>query len=204
MTSHAKQTYSRSGDTPALELRTLVLNADFQALSVWPLSLIPAQEAIKAVYKDRATVVEEWDAVFRSPSREIRAPKIIALKEYVSVHSEPKFCRRSIFLRDKYRCCFCGNRFSPEELTYDHVIPRSKGGKTVWENILTACISCNTKKKNLDAQWSGKKGSGLRPLKEPRRPTAHELMHAGLEFLSDDIKEDFGQWLGYWDVELEP
>ena len=197
-------TYNRTGNTSASDLRCLVLNADYRPLNLHKLRLISAERAIVAVYvKETAVVVEEWDKVFRSPSTELLVPKVIALKEYVDENTNPRFCRISVFLRDRFRCQFCGDRFDRGDLTFDHVIPRSKGGKTVWENILTCCIDCNTKKKNSDAQWSGRKGSGLRPLKEPRRPTSHELMHAGLEFLSDDIKEDFGQWLGYWDVELE-
>lgn len=187
--------------TSALKLRTLVLNADYRPLATYPLSLITGQEAVKAVYRDRAVVVEEWDHVFRSPSREIRVPKVIALAVYAPINAAPKFCRRSILLRDRYKCQYCGQRFDSADLTFDHVIPRANGGTTVWENILSACVKCNTEKRNSHANWSGKKGVGLRPLKQPRQPTTMELLRAGLEFIDPEIREDFGSYL-YWSADL--
>lgn len=194
--------------TPATALRTLVLNADFRPISTWPLSLIPAQEAISAVWRDRASVVEEWDAVFRSPSREIRVPKVMALRSYAQIEAVPKFCRRSIFLRDGYKCQFCGEQFDTNELTFDHLIPRSKGGTTCWENILTACIPCNGRKRSDMPNFSGRRGrvgakGDMRPLKLPRRPTTAELLRAGLKFLDAEIRTDYGSWL-YWSAELQP
>lgn len=186
----------------ATALRTLVLNADYRPLSTWPLSLVTGQEAVSIVYRGRAAVVEEWDAVFRSPSREIRVPKVVALNEYAPINAEPKFCRRSILLRDRFRCQYCGAQFSSHELTFDHVIPRARGGTTTWENILSACVECNKLKRDQPANWSGKKGTGIRPLKAPRRPTTVELLRAGLEFLDPAIKESYGDWL-YWSSELK-
>ena len=186
--------------TAATAHRTLVLNADYRPISTWPLSLVSAQDALCTVIRDRATVVEEWDAVFRSPTVEIRIPKTIALRSYAPVNAAPKFCRRSILLRDRYRCQFCGERFASEDLTFDHVIPRSEGGKTVWENILSACIPCNARMKNLLPDYSGR--GAKRPLKPPKQPTTAELLRAGLEFLDPDIRSDWGSWL-YWNAELK-
>lgn len=187
-------------------LQTLVLNADFRPLSTWPLSLIPAEAAVHAVYRNRVSVVENWDAVFRSPSTAIPVPKVVSLRQYAPVTGDPKFCRRSILLRDRYRCQYCGERFPSHELTFDHLVPRSRGGKTTWENILTACIKCNGLKGSAPANFSGRKGvvekGRVRPLKMPRKPTSAELLRAGLEFLPNDIREDFGSWL-YWNAELE-
>ncbi len=187
-------------------LRCLVLNADGRPLSTWPLSLIAADEAVHALFRDRVTVVDEWDEMFRSPSTAVKIPKVVMTRSYVPVTGEPKFCRRSILLRDRYRCQYCGERFDAQELTFDHVVPRSKGGRTVWTNILTACLRCNGLKGSAEANFSGRRGvmSGdgrLRPLKEPKRPTAAELMRAGLECLPPDIQEDFGSWL-YWEAPL--
>lgn len=188
--------------TAATVLRTLVLNADFRPLSTWPLSLVSGQEAVSIVFRGRACVVEEWDAVFRSPSREIHVPKVVALNEYAPISAEPKFCRRSILLRDRFRCQYCGGSFASQELTFDHVVPRSAGGRTEWANILSACVSCNKLKRDRPADWSGRKGTGLRPLKAPRRPTTMELLRAGLEFLDPVLREDYGSWL-YWSAELK-
>lgn len=189
----------------ASQRKTLVLNADYRPLSVYPLSFISAEEAIKTVYRDRAVVVEEWPDVFRSPSVQICVPKIIALRTWAPVNSSPKFCRRSILLRDRFRCQYCGEKFSAQELSYDHVVPRAKGGQTVWENIVAACLLCNAAKQDKMPKHSGRKGAKggfLRPLKEPRQPTTAELLRAGMEFIEPEILEDFGSYL-YWNVELE-
>lgn len=183
--------------------RTLVLNADYMPLMSWPLSVIPAQEAVSTVWRERADVVETWEGAFyRSPSRQIAVPKVIALRSYANVHASPKFCRRSILLRDRFRCQYCGKQYPSEELTYDHVVPRSAGGKTEWSNILTACVECNKRKQNMLPNYSAKKGAAVRPLKAPRAPTAAELMRAGLEFLEPEVRETFGEWL-YWSAELK-
>jgi 5-methylcytosine-specific restriction endonuclease McrA len=187
--------------TTATALRTLVLNADWKPLATYPLSLIIGQEALKAVYRGRAIVVEEWSQVFRSPSVEIRVPKVIALREYAPISAEPKFCRRSILLRDRFHCQYCGELFDSADLTFDHVVPRASGGQTKWTNILSCCVECNKRKRARPADWSGRKGTGLRPLKAPRRPTTMELLQVGMEFIDPVIKEDFGSWL-YWSSEL--
>lgn len=190
-------------------LRTLVLNSDWRPLSTWPLSLIPAQEAVHAFYRDRVGVIENWPGEFyHSPSTTIPVPKVVVLREYAHVGSAPKFCRRSILLRDRYRCQYCGEEFPSHELTFDHVIPRSKGGKTTWENILACCLKCNGVKGSKEANYSGRRGvtaadGRLRPLKMPYRPTTSELLRAGLQFLPNDVREDFYSYL-YWGVELEP
>ena len=186
----------------ATDRRALVLNADYRPIATYPLSLITGQEAVKAVYRGRATVVEEWEEAFRSPSRVIQVPKTIALNEYVPINAAPKFCRRSILLRDRFRCQYCGNRFASNDLTFDHVIPRAKGGQTVWSNILSCCVACNVAKRDKHANWSGKKGGLARPLKAPRQPTTMELLKAGLEFVDIEVMESWGSWL-YWSAELK-
>lgn len=186
----------------ALSLRALVLNADFRPMSTYPISLISGQDAVKAVIRGRAMVVEEWDQAFRSPSREIKVPRVIALREYAPINSSPKFCRRSILLRDGYCCQYCGERFPSHELTFDHVVPRSAGGTTCWENILSSCVDCNKAKKNKPANWSGRKGSVRRPLKAPRQPTTMELLKAGLHYIDEEDRLTWSSWL-YWSTELQ-
>lgn len=183
--------------------RTLVLNSTHVPLSTWPLSIVPAEEAVHAMYRDRCYSVEDWpDAFFHSPSTAIAVPKVVALRHYANVSGAPKFSRRNVLMRDSWCCQYCGKRVASQDLSFDHVIPRAKGGETVWENILTACTKCNALKKDQDAQWSARKGSGLRPLKLPRRPTSAELLRSGLQFLPDDLVENFADFL-YWGVKLE-
>ena len=121
----------------------LVLNADYRPLSYYPLSLWSWQDSIKSVFLDRVTIVSNYDRVIRSPSLYMKLPSVIALKSYISPQSNPNFTRFNVFLRDKFSCQYCGSK---NELTFDHLLPRSKGGKTDWDNVVTACSSCNVKK----------------------------------------------------------
>jgi 5-methylcytosine-specific restriction endonuclease McrA len=202
------QSVARVAERSPNTLRTLVLNADHSPLATWPLSLISAQDAVHALMRDRAYSVEDWPgAFFHSPSTQLPVPKVIALRQYAPVNGAPKFCRRSILLRDRYACQYCGERFEASDLTFDHLVARSEGGRTTWENILTACLRCNGLKGNKHANHSGRRGvvhahGRLRPLKMPRQPTAAELLRNGLEFLPNDVREDFGSYL-YWNVPLE-
>ena len=99
---------------------TLVLNADYRPLSYYPLSLWPWQDAIKAVYLERVNIVAEYDHVARSQRAVIRIPSVVVLKDYVKPQKKVAFTRFNLFLRDEFRCQYCG---SPHDLTFDHVIP---------------------------------------------------------------------------------
>ena len=103
----------------------LVLNADYRPLSYYPLSLWPWQEVVKAVFLDRVDVIAEYDHVVRSPSTEFRLPSVIALRDFVRQDRPPAFTRFNVFLRDGFQCAYCG---AQDQLTFDHVTPRSKGG----------------------------------------------------------------------------
>src|SRR6202046_5188850 len=126
----------------------LVLNADFRPLSYFPLSLWSWQDTVKAVFLDRVSILSEYDRVVHSPSIEMRLPSVIALKQYIATSRYPAFTRFNVFLRDSFSCQYCGYRHPTPDLTFDHVVPRSRGGRTVWDNVVTACCSCNLKKGN--------------------------------------------------------
>ena len=120
----------------------LVLNADFRPLSYFPLSVWSWQDAVKAVFLDRVSVLSEYDTEVHSPSMAFRLPSVIALKDYIPSARKPAFTRFNVFLRDAFSCQYCGERFPTHDLTFDHVIPRSRGG----------------------AHDMGKRGDGLRVL----------------------------------------
>ncbi|MBC7156496.1 MAG: HNH endonuclease [Rhodobacteraceae bacterium] len=172
----------------------LVLNADYRPLSYYPLSLWPWQEAVKAVFLDRVTIAAEYDAVVRSPSTSFRIPSVVVLREFVKPRRRVAFTRFNLFLRDEFTCQYCGTR---GDLTFDHVIPRARGGTTCWENVVAACAPCNLRKgaRTLRA-------AGMRLRRKPSRPSADEMRNTGRRFPPNFLHESWLDYL-YWDAELE-
>jgi 5-methylcytosine-specific restriction endonuclease McrA len=174
----------------------LVLNADYKPLSYFPLSIWPWQEAVKAIFRESVNVVSEYDRIIRSPRFELRLPSVLALKEYVPMSRRPAFTRFNVFLRDMWLCQYCARTHKTQELTFDHVVPKSRGGHTEWENIVTACQCCNTRKGNRLPQEVN-----MYPITEPRQPTIYELQDHGKSFPPNFLHESWGDFL-YWDTEL--
>ena len=172
----------------------LVLNADYQPLSYFPLSLWSWQDAIKAVFLERVTIVDHYQQKARSSNFAMRLPSVVALKNYVQQDRRPAFTRFNLFLRDGFACVYCG---SDKELTFDHVIPKRLGGKTSWENIVAACSSCNLKKGGRDLAQSG-----MVLAHKPRQPSIYQLQAQGKRFPPGYLHESWLDYL-YWDVELE-
>jgi len=160
-----------SRDRPAL-----VLNADYRPLSYLPLSLWPWQEAVKAAFLDRVLVLSEYDEVVRSPSMELRVPSVVVLKDYVKPAKSVAFTRFNLFLRDEFACQYCGAK---GDMTFDHVVPRARGGITAWDNVVAACSPCNLRK--------GSRG---------------ELQNIGRKFPPNYLHESWMDYL-YWDAELD-
>jgi 5-methylcytosine-specific restriction endonuclease McrA len=175
----------------------LILNADYRPLSYFPLSIWSWQDAIKAVFRDAVTVVSEYDRFVSSPSIDVKLPSVLALKDYVPQSEHPAFTRFNVFLRDEFQCQYCGDDFKTHQLTFDHVIPRSKGGKTSWENIVASCRTCNTLKGSKLP-----KHCGMYPRQTPREPTIYDLQRNGQKFPPNFLHESWGDFL-YWDTELD-
>ncbi len=184
--------------TPSLEsCPALVLNADYRPLSYLPLSLWSWQDAVKAVFLERVDILSEYDRTVHSPSFRMRLPSVIALRDYVSPSRYPAFTRFNVFLRDSFRCQYCERRKPTPELTFDHVVPRSKGGHTTWENVVTSCGHCNTRKgSQLPSQC------GMYPHRAPWRPQSAELQENGRGFPPNYLHDSWRDFL-YWDAELE-
>lgn len=173
----------------------LVLNADFRPLSYYPLSLWSWQDTIKAVFLDRVNIVSEYDKCVRSPTSEIRLPSVVSLKSYIKPSRQPAFTRFNVFLRDRFSCQYCGSR---EELTFDHVIPRSKGGATTWDNVVAACSPCNLRKGDkMPADV------GMFPAHHPYAPSVMDLHQNGRLFPPNYLHESWLDYL-YWDSPLDP
>ena len=172
----------------------LVLNADYRPLSYLPLSLWPWQEAIKAKFLDRVDVLSEYEEIVSSPSVSIRIPSVVVLKDYVKLSKSTAFTRFNLFLRDEFSCQYCGKK---GDMTFDHIIPRCKGGRTTWENVVAACGPCNLKKGARDPRTIG-----MKVIKPPMRPSQEMLINKGRKFPPNYLHESWMDYL-YWDAELE-
>lgn len=174
--------------TNILGKQVLILNADYRPVSYYPLSTNSMRRVLKSIVKNKLTVLEEYEEEIKIGGSTIKLPKTAILKKYVKTHQEPKFSRYNIYLRDKFTCQYCGKKFQYNELTFDHVNPKCKGGKTVWENITTACKECNVHKghKELD-------GRKFVLLSKPHIPTNRELLN-NLKEIQTEISEQMKNW----------
>ena len=179
--------------------QTLVLNADFT-----PFSVISWKRAMKQTMLNQSVpelgylIVEYYkdDFVLNSKGVEYPVPCIVRMQKYVNRKKEKlSFTRKNVFIRDRMTCQYCGKTFNQENLTFDHVIPKSKwrslgnkGTPTKWTNIVTACKPCNTHKGNSILEKSG-----MRLIKDPIRPDAMKYVSGFSPYQKNIPKE----WIPY-------
>lgn len=133
-----------------------------------PHRVIRWEEAITLWYLGKVDVLEEYDELISSTSITVPMPAVVRLRRHVAgVRRGVKFSRSNVFSRDGYQCQYCGSKKPRSELSFDHVLPRTHGGRTGWENIVTACRPCNLKKRNRTPEQAG---MGL--LRPPVRPAS--------------------------------
>ena len=196
-----------------LNENVLVLNRLWQAINV-----CTVERAFTLLYMGHAEVViedagnfqtfdfHEWrefsqghhgEDVVHTVSFKIRVPRVILLLFFDRLpHKEVKFTRHNIFERDHNMCQYCGKRFDRRELNLDHVIPRDCGGTTTWENIVCACIPCNTRKANRTPTEAG-----MHLIKKPKRPKWRPFVNVTIATVAHDSWKHFLD-LAYWNVEL--
>ncbi len=149
-----------------MNMMALKLDASYR-----PLEVIDAIEALVMCIIGKAVPVETYDTKIRSPSKAFELPAVIVLKSIVKFRLTTVACnRQNIVWRDNNQCQYCANYFPSDKLTMDHVLPKSRGGKNTWENLVAACMKCNQKKGSKTT-----KESGMIPLKNPKRPKANIL-----------------------------
>lgn len=152
------------------QMSVLLLNSTYE-----PLRFINYFRAVKLLLKDKVDIIEEWgdDFVFNSVTQKIKMPAVVRIKKYVNVSrfKQIKFSKNALYHRDNWMCQYCGKKLIGKELTMDHIIPRSKGGRTDWTNCATCCIPCNIKKGNKSLSESG-----LTLLKKAQTPTHFEII----------------------------
>jgi 5-methylcytosine-specific restriction endonuclease McrA len=145
----------------------LVLNATYE-----PINVCTVRRAVVLLLKDKAEVIERADWELRSASHTMVRPVVIRLVAYVRVPRDThrrKITRRAVFARDEWTCQYCGAR---SNLTVDHVVPRSKGGDSTWDNIVASCAPCNRRKGDALPRQAG-----MRLLRHPRTPKPSVFIH---------------------------
>lgn len=126
---------------------TLLLNTSGQPISSFPVSTIDWRRAVKLFFLDKVTVIEwyeDWE--ISSPTFSMQVPATVMVKDYQKIKHHVKFSRQNLALRDEFKCGYCEIQHRFDELTIDHVLPRSKGGRTTWTNTVIACKTCNVAK----------------------------------------------------------
>jgi len=169
--------------------RTLLLNQGFE-----PVATISWQRAVCLLTLGKVEVVEEYDLNIRSVYLVIKMPAVVRLISRLRRQRQRvKFSRQNVLARDRWRCQYCGQKKRTVELTYDHVVPRAQGGKTSWENIVTACEDCNARKANRTPRQAGMK---LRAT--PARP---DWVPVFVIPLTGSVPDQWASYL-YWHAEI--
>lgn len=205
-------------DSPALSASVLVLNRLYMAIRV-----INVRRAVSMLYRELAEVVsveqgqylsydfDSWVEVSDARSRfepelhdwihtvrfQIAVPRIVRLLGYEKLpRVHVKFNRRNLYARDQNRCQYCGKRYATNELSLDHVVPRSQGGLTNWENVVCACLACNVRKGGQTPEQAH-----MRLITRPQRPVRSPVLTIKL---SNSKYASWKQFLdyAYWNVEL--
>ena len=170
--------------------QVLLLNITYE-----PLRVINWRKAVTLLFLQKVEVIEEYGREIHSVSFTVKLPSVVRLLRLVRRPKTPvKFSRQNIYARDKNKCQYCGKQFLSEELTYDHIIPKSRGGKTKWDNIVTCCIPCNRKKGGRTPVEAT-----MRLIRKPSRPKWLPALRITIGF--KEVPQAWRDYL-YWNVEL--
>ena len=172
---------------------TLLLNASYE-----PLRVVNWKRAITLLWQGKVEVLEVYDRDIRGFTISIKLPSVIRLLRLVKLkeaHHTVRFSRANIFSRDKYRCQYCGQKDRMEDLTFDHVIPISRGGHKAWENIVTACIKCNNRKSGRTPEEAR-----MRLIRPPLKPRWSPTLTITIGFRT--LPKNWRDYL-YWNVALD-
>ena len=179
----------------ALNGRVLRLNQTYE-----PLGTVGVARAIIMTFKNTVFVEElDGDRVLRSAHAEFPVPSVIRRRTYINVRrrrEQSGMRRLRIYMRDKFRCQYCGDKKVVNELTLDHIMPRSRGGDNSPVNIVTACIACNNRKANRTPPEAG-----LHLVRKPKRPKWRPFVQINFTLHQHDSWKHFID-LAYWNVEL--
>jgi 5-methylcytosine-specific restriction endonuclease McrA len=172
--------------------RTLLLNSTYE-----PLKVIPWQRAVTLLWLGKVEIVRSYERDVRSVTFKIRMPAVVRLLRFVR-RKQPQvsFSRKNLFARDQNSCQYCGKAHDLPDLTYDHVVPRSQGGRTEWTNIVTCCVDCNRRKGGRTPEQAG-----MRLKHTPKRPERLP----GVVTITIGLKSAPDAWRDflYWNIALD-
>jgi len=156
--------------------KTLKLDSSYR-----PLEIVDAVEALVLCLIGKAYAIESYKEEIKSVSESFKLPAVIVLTRYVKLHFHSMTPNRAnVIWRDQNKCQYCSKEDESQALTIDHVVPRSKGGKNTWQNLVTACKKCNQKKGDKTP-----KEANMKLLKQPARPKSNVLRTVGKKQVSD-------------------
>jgi 5-methylcytosine-specific restriction endonuclease McrA len=163
-------------------------------LTPWmsPARVISWQKAIVLSFLGKVEVMQEYEVIIHSPSTSLRIPAVVRQRRAPHFRSKgPAFSRSNIFLRDDFTCQYCGITRDKAMLNLDHVLPKSQGGRSAWDNIVTSCYPCNQKKAGRTPEQAS-----MRLLRKPVRPT--RLAKSRMALLREESVNVPAEWEGYW------
>ena len=175
-------------------LKTLVLNSNYMPISLAPLQTILAEDAVTRILNGTCHTVFEYDRKILTPTLDMNWPSVIARNSHDQIKNRVALKRSTLYYRDHGICQYCERSLTLKEATYDHVMPRGRGGKHEWKNVVVSCTSCN-----------GRKGLHLpvgiwKPKQKPFEPTYFDIVKSCRSFpitLDDPNWESFiGDWTG--------
>ena len=165
---------------------SLLLSAGYE-----PIKIISWKKAITLVFLGKVEVLEEYSTCVHSPTVSISLPSVVKLNRFVKpIPRRVKFSRQNVFSRDNYTCQYCRKRFPVNQLTYDHVVPRSRGGRTNWTNVVASCQKCNLRKGNKPLDTIN-----FRLMKNPEEP--RWMPQLGSIFGKESAPSSWNMYLSY-------
>ena len=185
-----------------MSLQTLVLDPGYQ-----PHGIVSWQDAVGLLFQEKARLVESYEEPLMSDEQAltaeangwtilIKVPAVVQLVGRIRRKKSVKFSRINVLTRDNFCCQYCGKKLPTRKLNYDHVTPRSRGGRTVWENIVSCCYPCNARKDNRTPREAG-----MRLRKQPVKPKSLPIVAYHIA-ASDSIPDAWRSHV-YWHSELE-
>jgi 5-methylcytosine-specific restriction endonuclease McrA len=173
--------------------QTLLLNATYE-----PLKVVHWQKAMTLWCQGKVEIIASHDREIRAVSFSLKLPSVIRLLRYVRIKKRfdyVPFSRANIYARDGYTCQYCADKLPTQELTFDHVVPVSQGGRKDWGNIVTCCVSCNRRKGGRTPEEAR-----MRLVKPPRRPNSAPAIRITIGLR--DAPDSWRDYL-YWNLELD-